>query len=288
MKRAAVAASFGFILAVASLPANATTVVVSPSSMGNWTFVNADGNGTVGANPGATGQMVNGPATPPAGTGSANLATGNGTTGGDGASILANSGYKGVALSSITALGYSTYVTANNGSQFPYLRLEVTYGAGLFDQLFFEPPYQTTTSGNPSLPNQAAILMNVWQTWDALSGGWWDNQSLCGTEGTGVSSFADCVAALGNATIVNDRGVPGVLEGVGGVQLTVGFASPDDVFNGNVDALTFTYTDPNGGNDTTYDFEAADATSAPEPISIALFGAGLSGMAFARRRRAAK
>ncbi|HEY4124861.1 MAG TPA: PEP-CTERM sorting domain-containing protein, partial [Rhizomicrobium sp.] len=79
-----------------------------------------------------------------------------------------------------------------------------------------------------------------------------------------------------------------VLDGVGGAQLTVGFASPDDTFNGNIDSLTLNFTGPNGGTDKTYDFEAKGVTSAPEPVSIALFGAGLSGMAFARRRRAAK
>lgn len=266
--------------AAISLPAGAD-VVISPAHMGDWAFVNSDENGTVGANPGATGAMVNGPATPPAGTGSANIATGNGTTGGDGASILANSGYAGTALTSITALSYSTYMVSNNGQQMPYLRLEVTYGGGLFDQLFFEPPYQTPTSGNASLPDQGDSVLNTWQTWDALAGGWWDNAGLCGGPGTNVVSFATCAATLGDATIVNDRGVPGVLEGVGGVQFTVGFTSAGDISNGNVDAFTI-------GVDnevTTYDFEAVDATPAPEPFTLALFGAGLSGLAFSRRRR---
>lgn len=263
-----------------SLPA-AADVVVSPAHMGDWAFSNSDGNGTVGANATGNGALVNGPATPPVGNGSATIATGNGTTGGDGAEILANSGYEGIALSSITALSYSTFMASNNGQQMPYLRLEVTYGNGLFDQLFFEPPYQTPGSGNASLPDQGASVLNAWQTWDALSGGWWDNGGLCGGPGSNVVSFAACVTALGDATIVNDRGVPGVLENVGGIQFTVGFTSETDISNGNVDNFTIGIDNEN----VTYDFESADATAAPEPLSIALFGAGLSGLAFSRRRR---
>ena len=117
--------------------------------------------------------MVTGPDTPPLGTGSANLATGNGVTGGEGAEILSNSGYAGTALSSLTALSYSTYDTLNNGQQFPYLSLEISLGTTIkgnsYDQLFFEPPYQTATTGNPSLPNQGATALNTWQSWNALT-----------------------------------------------------------------------------------------------------------------------
>jgi hypothetical protein len=64
----------------------AATVVVSTSNLDNWAFDNRDGNGIVYTP--ATGSFVTGPASPPLGTGSANLTVGNGTTGGDGASEL--------------------------------------------------------------------------------------------------------------------------------------------------------------------------------------------------------
>ena len=60
-------AAFGFAPTVSS----AATVVVTPSSMGNWAFDNRDVNGTVSLLP--LGSIVTGPATPPLGTGSANL-----------------------------------------------------------------------------------------------------------------------------------------------------------------------------------------------------------------------
>lgn len=111
-------------IGLASASVHATTIVVDPANMGSWSFANADGNGIVGNNPTGSGSMVTGPATPPLGVGSANLATGNGTTGGDGAELLSNSGYAGMALSSLTALSYWTYDTVNNGQQFPVLQIE--------------------------------------------------------------------------------------------------------------------------------------------------------------------
>ncbi len=249
--------------------------------MGDWAFANSDVNGTVGANSTGVGAMVTGPATPPLGVGSANLATGNGTAGGDGAAILSNSGFAGVALSSITSLSYATYDTKNNGQQFPYLSLEVETSTGVFDQLFFEPPYQTATTGNPLLPDQGATAPSTWQTWNALEGGWWDNQGLCGSPGTGVASFATCEAALPGATIVNSFGTPGILDGVGGIQLAVGFAGPTDQFDGNVDAVTI----GDGGGTTTFDFEPAAAV--PEPATLALFGIGLLALGVMRWRKAA-
>jgi len=223
--------------------------------------------------------MVTGPATPPLGTGSANLATGNGTSGGDGAEILSNTGYAGTLLSSLTSLSYSTYDTQNNGQQFPYLQLEIATGlsANPYDQLFFEPPYQTPTSGNASLPNQGATALNTWQSWNALGGGWWDNLGFC-NPGTGVTSLAQCTSTFVDPSIVNTFGVLGVLDGIGGLQLDVGFGSPGDQFNGYVDSLTIGIS----GTDTTYNF---DPNPVPEPASLSLFGAALFGFGAFRRRR---
>jgi len=274
---------------IISQSASATTILVDPADMGTWSFANANSSGLVGANPYGSGGMVTGPATPPLGTGSANLATGNGTTGGQNAEILSTTGYNLTPLSSLTALSYSTYDTSNNGQQFPYLVLEVegTIGGVVnYDQLFFEPPYQSPSDNNPSLPNQGAPALDTWQTWNALEGGWWDNAGICGP-GSGVNTLADCTSELTNPEIVNAFGTgptlqPSVLGGVGGLQFNVGFATTNIIFNGYVDALTVGLN----GSDTTYNFDPnPTAAAVPESGTLALLGTGLLGLATLRRRR---
>ena len=268
-------ATFTLGMSVAVLPtgAAASVIDVTPSNMGSWAFSNADGNGVTGGNPTGSGSMVAGPGTAPLGIGSANLATGDGTVGGDGAELLSDTEFAGLALGSITSLSYSTYDTLNNGQQFPYLSLEVETPGGVYDQLFFEPPYQTPGAGNPSLPDQGATTIDTWQTWNALEGGWWDNSGTCGSGGSGVVSFSSCVTALNDPTIVNSFGSAGVLDGVGGVQFAVGFASPSDQFNGYVDNFTI--------DGTTYNFDPSPS-AVPEAPTWAFLLAGLGFLGFRR------
>lgn len=271
------AVAFGMWAAVPT-PSRADTVLVSPANMNGWAFDSRDVSGTITPNPGSSGSLVTGPATPPLGIGSANLTAGTGSLGGDGSEELSTNQFNGTHVSSLTALIYSTYDVVNNSSQFPYLTLAVSLtGNGIADdKLFFEPPYQTTTSGNPSLPDQGDTAMNTWQQWNALEGGWWDNDNMCGP-GTGVESLSACLGSdFTTATIVTDG------YGLGGIGLNVGFGSAGDQFNGNVDAVT---VGVNGSN-TTFNFEP---TPVPEPASLSLFAGaliGLWGFTWLRRRKA--
>ncbi|MBL8200025.1 MAG: hypothetical protein JNK40_03555 [Chromatiales bacterium] len=256
---------------------DAAVVVVSPSSMGSWAFNHRDANGLPDSSANGVGAMVNGPAAPPLGTGSANLATGDGALNGDGSQELRNTSYAGVKLSSITSLSYSTYATLNNGQQFPYLALEidpcdgnVCTGADGSYRMFFEPPYQTPSSGNPFLPDQGASVLNGWQTWDALAGGWWSNNGDGGTPGTGVQALSAFLALHPDAQLANTAG------GLGAVQFRVGFGDQLDVFNGYVDNFTIGID----GVDTTYDFEA---TVVPVPAAAWLFGSALGLLGLRRR-----
>jgi hypothetical protein len=222
--------------------------------------------------------MVYGPATPPLGVGSAQLATPVGAA--DGAAAIATEQFDGTPLAAITALNYYAYDQINNGQQFPYLAVSINTGAvdnsgdggalaNTLDTLFFEPPYQTPSTGNPSLPNQGATVQNVWQKWDAYVGGYWDNAGVA-TPGTGVMPLSTFLTDFPDATIAN-----GGYAGLGGIALQVGFESSGDTEVGDVDAFTIGIA----GVNTTFNFEPV-----PEPTSISLILAG-SGMLLMRRRR---
>ena len=274
----------GGILAMGNL-AFADTVVVSPIDMGNWSFVATDDSGNPCPTCGS-GSMVYGPGTPLLGLGSANLQTE--LNDGQYASAIVSSALNGQYLSAITALSYSTYDTTNNGQQFPYLQLMVSWAGGApvigssgpDDILTFEPPYQTpatnggtTAVGNITLPNEGATVMTQWQTWDALNGGWYD---ALGTDGSfggsgGLVTLAQLAAALpAGATITADW------NGNGGTELLVGYGSLGENFDGNVDNVTIGIS----GVSTTYDFEPV-----PEPGTFVLFaGAGLIAAVYSRRK----
>jgi hypothetical protein len=269
MKRSLVVLLFS-----AGLNLYAEQVEVTPSNMGNWSFatLDASGNPCTPSDPdcGGSGSMVTGPATPPLGTGSANLQTGVGN--GDAGTGLGSSDFNGMALSALTALSYWTYDTVNNGQQFPYLALNFSYDGGtLMDTLFFEPPYQQPSTGDPSLPDQGATALNTWQEWNALEGGWWDNNGTGGnTGGAGeVAPLSYFESQYPDAIITPDPDFP-TLDAL---ELQVGFGSSGETENGNVDALTV--------NGTTYDFEP----DAPEPGTFFLLGGGLfAGLLIYKRR----
>jgi hypothetical protein len=274
------------LVALTSLNLYAGTVEVTPSSMGDWSFTtysaNDDQSVSVCSDPATcgSGSMVTGPAPAPYGTGSANLnvpsSNYNAISQFGGATLLGTTDYSGMALSDLNALSYYTYDTANNGQQFPYLEIGISYTgvagdptqtAGT-DQLFFEPPYQQTSTGNSSLPNQATPVLDTWQLWNALEGGWWDNNNVAGG-GTGVESLAYFETYYNNVTITADPTTGDT------IAFAVGFGNQDS-YNGYVDGFTL--------NDTTYDFDP-NATATPEPGTFVLLGGALLAGAIYNRRR---
>jgi hypothetical protein len=253
------------MLASGSL-SQANMVVVTPSSMDNWAFYSTDNGGIINLGSGV-GQMVNGPGTPPLGTGSANFQTPAGQ--GDQSVQLRNSSWAGTRIDALTSLSYSTYATAWNGQQIPYMTIWLdTDGDGARDdRLWFEPDY--------SYPAQPHSALNTWQTWDALNGMWYSDSGVGGNgPGSNAITLAAYLSFKPNATIINDAG-----QGIGGIRLATGFASPEDNFDANVDNFTI----GTAGGTTTYDFEPI-----PEPGTLTLLGTALLGLGvvYLRRRRA--
>ncbi|HWT01240.1 MAG TPA: tandem-95 repeat protein, partial [Pyrinomonadaceae bacterium] len=252
-----------------------TTLIVHPGDLQGWqpnTTVT-----TVAPAPPPSTAFVNGPGTPPLGSGSVELRVGSD---GDNAAemrqpdfastTLPNPASAPAAANELTALGYSTYAqSGGSGGQTPYLILNIdNNNDGVFnvgsgdDQLFFEPGYQNGTYPvvDPSLtiPNQcganpSCVTPGQWQTWDALNGGWWALSSA--TFGPPLTTLKFYRSQHPNARIVNSS------SGLGGVRVVTGFGAGSwDDFIGNVDAFTIGV----GGNDTIYDFELTP----PQQLSI--------------------
>lgn len=256
MKKSLSFAGIGVLLlalALAVTPAvAATTIVVTPTSLDGW---------AEDSTPPADVNFVAGPGTPPLGAGSAQFSVdASGATDAE----LRNHDYAGTLLSDLTELSYATYVQNNNNEQAVYIILNVDYdndGSG-DDLLFFEPVYQDASFCSSA---QGDVVLNTWQTWDALTGCWWSVNGTAGaTPGTGVKTLATIIAAEPDATIVNGATSPPATKG--GVRLVAGFGGPADWGNflGNADAFAIGVS----GDTTTYDFELITPTPTPTPTPI--------------------
>jgi hypothetical protein len=218
------------ILSVAASTVSAQTTnntfVVTPNSPNGWYFYDDTTDSTATA----TGTFVDGPATPPLGTGSVNLKT-PGATDRQG---IATDTYAGTPLSSITTWGYSTYQpgpTLAITLQFDvrYRPTDTAYGG----RLVFEPYQQTGTVGSG------------WQTWNPYNGVWWASKTTAAGSGGVCGQGNPCTWAqiksyFPNA-IINGR----LILRAGG-----GWTN----FDGNVDALTIGVTDGTATQVDTYDF----------------------------------
>ena len=184
-------------------------------------YTRAAGNGT----------FRPGPATPPAGVGSIELVT---PTGADKV-YLFNFEQVGTTLSTVDAIGYSTYRTAGSAQQVAAINIQVDVNGaapGGFTTLVFEPVYNT---------DQGSVVSGTWQNWDAYNGGnaiWWSSNPIPSAPNRDTFVTWDTiVAANPDAVIVGGFGVN---QGSGNPALTTA-----------VDALTIGADD----HSVTYDFE---------------------------------
>lgn len=235
--------------------AEAATFVVSPGSLQDWSF---DNDGT------ASGSLVSGPGTPPMGSGSLFLSVGS--DGSSGAQFR-NDAYDDTPLEDLTSLRYSTYVTNNVNCQAPYLVLNIDTDedGDVDDLLFFEPCYQNGTYTGSTVPDQGDVMLNTWQEWNALAGGWWTSSD--GFGGPPLTTIADYVSENPNARIVNAAG------GQGGVRIVAGFgATAWDDFTGNADAFAIGVD----GVENIYDFEAMPPANGSSSSSSMMSSTGSS------------
>jgi hypothetical protein len=209
------------------------TVVVSQENMKGWMFIDDQNNSQATA----TGTMIEGPGSPPLGSGSAELQT---MVSSDGQALMKNA-YAGEKFSNLTTLSYSTYVvTGSEGSRAPALQFSVDKDVADNDtswqgRLIYEP-YQ---SG-------ATVTEGSWQNWDAHAGNWWLSKAN-DLFGGFCSQSSPCTLADLTTQFPNI----GVNGGVNDQIVLKAGSGWDTPFVGNVDALTVGF----GNNTTTYDFE---------------------------------
>ena len=235
-------AVFSFTPSTVAVAGGSSTLIVHPGNLQGW---QPTASGT------AATAFESGPATPPLPTGSGELRVG---TDGNSAAQFRHPGYAGTMLNALSALSYSTYVDEpGTGGQAPYIILSVDHnGDGVADDLlFFEPLYQSGFTTN--VPDQGPLLIDTWQTWNALTGGWYSVNGFAGTgPGANVRSLSHYVTFFPNATIVNTA------SGLGGLRLVAGFgAGAWNNFVGNIDNVTVGV----GGTSTTYNFELAPSAA---------------------------
>ncbi len=251
----AVALASASFAVVAANPAGATTTQVTvgqgnvslfPSPTTDW--VSNDDNTNA---PGDV-SFVAGPATPPAGNGSARIGVANSPTAASDLVYL-NTANASTKFSQITSLQYSTYrssVDAGNNLAVT-LQFNVDYdttdaNTNWQGRVVFEP-YFTAGSGN--------VVQNTWQTWSPLAGKWWmtGNPIVGNTTGTKACpqsspcTWSQLLVAYPNS---------GFNPGQPFVNLKGGSAGSWPGFVGNVDALTLGV----GGNNTVFDFEPTCTT----------------------------
>jgi hypothetical protein len=247
-----------------TIAAAPTIVDVTPDNLQGWELQNYDcvkldqGTGTIA--------FVNGPATPPLGTGSLRLAIG--TEGGSFAALYNGNVQFRLALSAIQALTYDSYISAGNiaAGQAPFLIIDVdTTGDGVADdQLYFEPGRQDGTypvdPGDGPIPTQGPPALNTWQEWNAKTGGWRSrNDGLVNPPQHTLTGYA---TDHPGATITNSG------TGAFGFRIGAGCGSGAWAgFIGHVDDLTLGV----GGNATRFNFETGSTPSpSPSPAAYTL------------------
>ena len=233
-------------LALACVPAFAqtTTVTVSPIDMKGWVFFD-DGSGG-SCLPADVCAMVNGPATPPAGSGSARLKL---VTSTDRPSIGALlSELAGKKFADITTLRYSTYkTTPTTPTDVLAIALQFNVDNDVTDtnvafkgRLVFEPYLE---------PSLGPVQSGVWQTWNTLAGKWWLSSAGNPTRfpSNSCAQATPCTVAelLGHYPNIGIRDVPGQPNTI--LKAGSGWTN----FDGNTDALTVGI----GGTTTSYNFE---------------------------------
>ena len=205
--------------------------------------------------------MVQGPATPPLGKGSAQL-----QVNAAGAESLPSGLYAGTRLDQLTHLTYHTYTQSSTPAEAIMLQIDMDYdlndaGAAPQGRLVYDPALNAT------------VTLGKWQTWDAGAGRWYataaPGSTVCSK--ANLCTLAQVIAAYPNAGI--RVGATGSGDPAGQIRFVAGGWGV--AFLGNVDAFTIGVRTPSVATQTgptsvsrvgdttitTYNFEPSDPTA---------------------------
>jgi hypothetical protein len=211
-----------------------STVVVTPGDPA-WEFVAEPASG--GTQTVASGELVDGPDTPPLGTGSAELSVGNDPL--EGQSLIAEI-LGGTRLDRLERFDYSSAQPAGTTAVSVGFSVRYDGEAGPWQgRLVYEPRHDVGS------------VDAGWQRWNTLEGSWWaSNAAGAPCVEASPCTWSDVLDAFPDAVINPDD--PQVA-----FKLGSGLGGP---FTGNVDHLTIGVDDGAGNVTTTnYDFELAPA-----------------------------
>ncbi len=213
--------------------------------------------------PGTLGtvKFVDGPSNPPLGKGSVQLASPDMSF-----VRLRNGAYSGTLLSSITELSYSAYVEQRDSTvEMPFIViLADADGDGKSEHnLVFDPRFQTGKYIAGGFPDQGITQERVWQSWNALHGGWFLGPADDPDKGFPPFSLATYLLKYPNARINNDasKGGAAIRLTSGGPVFLKNFIGYADEFKIGVNGIT-----------TTYDFEGSIAKAGADQKVVYGYG----------------
>lgn len=215
-----------------SASATATVVVVLPTDLQGWTFID-DGSDAV-----ETGTFVDGPTGQPMGTGSVELSAPLTSD----RHIVATTAFTGTALSNITALDY--WSSQPSGTLAISLQFDIRYrstDSAYGGRLVYEPYVNV------------GPVASGWQEWDAFNGGnakWWSSRTNSAGSNGVCSQSSPCTWSQLLALFPDAQIQGNLLLKAGG-----GWTG----FVGRADALTIGVN----GNNTTYDFNLSTPPTTP-------------------------
>lgn len=245
--------------ALNSLSSDEQKVTVTDCNLQGWVRSQA---------PGALGTVTfaNGPGTPPSGIGSVQFSCPDKKI-----IRLKNDQFVGTLISNITELSYATYVQTSGAivdNVFIVLQIDINNDGIVDFPVVFNPVYQTGHFVTGIGPDQGAIQMNTWQTWDFLNGVWWQGPSPDPDHGGVLFTLAAMIDQFPAAKIMGQPNDGGSIKINGGAPV---FAGP---FIGNADNFKIGIN----GVTKTYDFEETTANAGPDQIVVYGYGSNCTAL----------